>query len=157
MGENENKNTFVHGQFLPFLAKKMTKISIFMKNSFSQICFMGNFGPTAMAKLQLKIIRLHCRIKMVKKCENWQFWPILCTYWVMYYSSNAKKAFIWTSLSVLIIGICSSNKKMVKMAKTGYKMVKTVHFSLHIWSYIVHLMIQAFIWTKLGVLMVGHK
>ena len=28
---------------------------------------------------------------MVKNCENWQFWPILCTYLVMYYSPNAKK------------------------------------------------------------------
>ena len=28
MGENENKNTFVHGQFLPFLAKKCQKYQL---------------------------------------------------------------------------------------------------------------------------------
>ena len=112
---------------------------IFMKKSFSQICFMSNFGATGLDKLQLKFTRLHCRTKMVKNCENWQFWPISCTYLVMFYSPNAKKAFIWTSLSVLIITILAN-------------------FSLHIWSYNCSPNDkQAFIWTKLGVLMVGHK
>ena len=91
MGENENKNTFVHGQFFAIFGQKMLKISIFMKNFFSQISFMSNFGPTGMEKMQLQIIRLQCITKMVKNCENWQFWQILCTYLVMSYSPNAKK------------------------------------------------------------------
>ena len=34
MGENENKNTFVHGHFLPFLAKKLQKYQFLWKIPF---------------------------------------------------------------------------------------------------------------------------